>query len=86
LNLAIAHMHLANWDDAQAELKDAQLADGSGVSAGTVAYLTGLCLEAVGRTPDAQAAFTKAAAAPLARLSAEGPLVAPLAQQKLQRR
>lgn len=86
LNLAIALMRLGNWDEAQTELKDAQFADGPGVSAGTVAYLNGLCLEAVGRTADAQAAFTKAAAAPLARLSAEGPLVAPLAQQKLQPR
>jgi len=85
LNLAVAHMHLGNWDDAQAELKETQLADGAGVSAGTVAYLTGLCLEAVGRAPDAQAAFTKAAAAGQARLSADGPLVAPLAQQKIRR-
>jgi hypothetical protein len=86
LNLAIAHMHLGNWEDAQAELKDAQFAEGPGVSAGSIAYLTGLCLEAVGRAADAQAAFAKAAAAPLSRLSAEGPLVAPLAQQKLQTR
>jgi hypothetical protein len=85
LNLAIVDMRLGNWDDAQTALADAHLADGSGVSAGTVAYLSGLCYEAVGKTPEAQAAFTKAAAAPQARLSLEGPLVAPLARQKLAR-
>jgi membrane-associated protease RseP (regulator of RpoE activity) len=83
VNLAIVHMRLGNWDDAQAELKLAQLPDGPGVSAGTVSYLTGLCLEAAGRAAEARAAFTKAAASPLARLSTDGPLVAPLAQQKL---
>jgi hypothetical protein len=85
LNLAIVHMRLGNWEEAQTELKDAQLPDGAGVSAGTVAYLTGLCLDSVGRTADARVAFTKAAAAPLARLANDGPLIAPLAQQKLQR-
>jgi hypothetical protein len=85
VNLAIVHMRLGSWDAAQAELKLAELPDGPGVSAGTVAYLTGLCLEATGRTAEAQAAFTKAAASPLARLSSDGPLVAPLAQQKLRR-
>jgi tetratricopeptide (TPR) repeat protein len=86
LNLAIVHMRLGNWDDAQGELKEADLPDGAGVSAGTVAYLTGLCLEATGRAADAQAAFTKAAASTSARLANDGPLVAVLAQQKLQRR
>jgi membrane-associated protease RseP (regulator of RpoE activity) len=85
VNLAIVNMRLGNWDEAQKELALAQLPDGPGVSAGTVAYLTGLCLEATGRTADAQAAFTKAAASPLARLSTDGPLVAPLAQQKIRR-
>ena len=86
LNLAIVHMRLANWDEALAELKETQLPDGAGVSAGTVAYLTGLCLDAQGRPTDAQAAFSKAAAATSARLGNDGPLVAVLAQQKLQRR
>jgi hypothetical protein len=86
LNLAIVHMRLANWDEALAELKETQLPDSSGVSAGTVAYLTGLCLDAQGRPADAQAAFTKAAAATSARLGNDGPLIAVLAQQKLQRR
>lgn len=85
INLAIVQMRLGNWADAQAALATVQLPDGAGVSAGTVAYLTGLCLDAQGRTADARAAYTKAAASPQARLSYEGPLVAPLAQQKLRR-
>jgi len=86
VNLAIVHMRLGNWEDAQAELANVKLADGPGVSAGTVAYLTGLCLEALGRAVEAQAAFTRAAAATQARLSHDGPLIAPLAQQKLRAR
>ena len=86
LNLAIVDMHLGNYDDAETALGDAHLADGSGVSAGTVAYLSGVCLEALGKSAEAQAAFTKAAAATQARLSVEGPLVAPLARQRLAHR
>lgn len=85
LNLAIAHMRLGNWDEALAALKDVQLPEGAGVSAGTIAYLTGLAHEGAGRTADAQAAFAKAAAATQARLGADGPLVAPLAQAKARR-
>ena len=85
LNLAIVDMRLGNWDDAVTALANAQLPDGAGVSSGTVAYLTGLSLEAAGRAADARAAFTKAAAVPLARLGTDGPLIAPLAQQKLLR-
>ena len=85
LNLAIAHMRLGNWDEALNAMKDVQLPEGAGVSAGTIAYLTGLAHEGAGRVADAQAAFTKAAAATLARLGAEGPLVAPLAQAKIRR-
>ncbi len=86
INLALVHMRLGNWDDALAALKDVQMLDGPGVSAGTVSYLNGLAFEALGRAPDAQAAFTKAAASPQARLWYEGPLVAPLARAKLQNR
>lgn len=86
LNLAIVHMGLGNWDDALAALGTVRLPDGSGVSAGTVAYLTGLCHEALANPVEAQAAFKRAAASPEARLSQEGPLVAPLAQRKLQGR
>jgi len=86
IGLAIVQMRLGNWEDALAALKDVQLPDGPGVSAGTVAYLNGLALEGLGRTTDAQAAFTKASALPQARLWFEGPLVAPLAKAKLQNR
>lgn len=85
LNLAIAHIRLGNWDEALTALQATKLPEGPGVSAGTIAYLTGLVLTELGRTADAQAAFTRAAAAPESRLSFEGPLVAPLAQQKLRR-
>jgi PDZ domain/PEGA domain len=83
LNLAIVQMRLSNWDEALAALKTAELPDGVGVSAGTIAYLTGLCQEATGRTADARSSFTKAAAATGARLWSDGPLVAPLARLKL---
>lgn len=86
INLAIVHLKLGSWDDALAALKDVQLPDGAGVSAGTVTYLNGLALEGLGRTSDAQAAFTKAATSPQARLWFEGPLVAPLATARLQTR
>jgi hypothetical protein len=86
IGLALVHMRLANWEDALAALKDVQLAEGSGVSSGTVAYLNGLILEALGRTTDAQAAFAQAAAQAQARLWFEGPLVAPLAKAKIQNR
>jgi hypothetical protein len=85
LNLAIVDMHLGNYDDAQAALADAHLPEGTGVSAGTVAYLSGVCLEALGKSAEAQAQFTKAAASTQARLSLEGPLVAPLARQRMAR-
>jgi hypothetical protein len=83
VNLAIVMMRLGNWEDALVELGAAKLPDGPGVSAGTVAYLTGRCEEALGHAANATAAYTKAAASPKARLSSEGPLVAPLALQKL---
>jgi tetratricopeptide (TPR) repeat protein len=83
LNLAVVHLRLGNWDDALAALGRVQLPDGAGVSAGTVAYLRGLCLEGAGRTSEARTAFGTAAEATEARLSSEGPLVAPLARAKL---
>jgi tetratricopeptide (TPR) repeat protein len=83
VNLAIAHLRLGNYAEAEAALRAAELPDGPGVSAGTVAYLLGLCLEAMGRTADARAVFTKASEATEARLSHNGPLIAPLARQKI---
>ena len=86
LNLAVVQMHLSNWDDALTTLNNVKLPEGAGVSAGTVTYFIGLCQEALGRTADARAAFTKAAASTEARVSQDGPLVAPLAQRRLQNR
>jgi tetratricopeptide (TPR) repeat protein len=85
MNLGIAQMRLGNWEEAIAAFEQTKLPDGPGVSAGTVAYLLGLSYEALGRSNDAQAAFKRAAAAVEARLSFDGPLIAPLAQQKLRR-
>ena len=85
-NLGLVHMRLGNWEEALAAFAQTTLPDGPGVSAGTVAYFTGLCHEQTGRALEAQAAFTKAAAAAQARLWHDGPLVAPLAKLKLQRR
>ncbi len=83
LNLAVVHLRLGNWDDALAALGRVSLPEGSGVSAGTVAYLRGLSLEGAGRASEARTAFAAAAEATDARLSSEGPLVAPLARAKL---
>ena len=83
LNLAIVNVRLGNFEEAFRQLQDVKLPDGPGVSSGTVAYLSGLCSEALGRSGEATEAFKRAAAIPLARLSDEGLLIAPLAQQKL---
>jgi hypothetical protein len=83
LNLAVVHIRLANWDLALRELEQVSLPDGPGVSAGTVAYLTGLSLTAVNRLSDAQSAFEQAVAAAGSQLYLGGPPVAPLAQQRL---
>jgi tetratricopeptide (TPR) repeat protein len=83
LNLAIALIRLGNWDDALAALDQVKLDDGPGVSTGTVSYLRGLALEGAGRGAEARAAFTEAASAASARLGSDGPLIAPLARQKL---
>lgn len=83
LNLAIVLLRLGSYDEALQALGQARMGDGPGVSAGTVAYLRGLALEGVGRTAEAQAAFTEAAAAEGARLGIDGPLVAPLARAKI---
>ena len=86
LNLAIVHMRLSNWTEADSTLAQVQLPEGRGVSAGTIAYLRGRCLEELGRIVEAQAQYTAAAAANDARLWNDGPLVAPLALQRLQAR
>ncbi len=83
LNLGIAHLSLGDWDEALDMLRQVELPDGPGVSGGTVAYLMGLCYEALSRSADARAAFTRAAGVADSTLWFEGPLVAPLAQQRL---
>jgi tetratricopeptide (TPR) repeat protein len=83
LNLAVVLLRVGSFDEALQSLGQARLEDGPGVSSGTVAYLRGLALEGLGQTADAQAAFAEAAGAPEARLGLDGPLVAPLARQKM---
>ena len=83
LNLAIAHIRLTNWDNALRELEQVSLPDGPGVSAGTVAYLTGVCLTEVSQLTAAQEAFRIAVAAVDGQLFIGGPPVAVLAQQRL---
>jgi hypothetical protein len=83
LNLAVVELRLGNYSGALEALGRVQLEAGPGVAAGTVAYLRGLSLEAAGRTSEARAAFTTAAEAAEARLSSEGPLIAPLARARL---
>ena len=82
LNLAIAHIRLTNWDLAIRELEQVSLPDGSGVAAGTVDYLLGLCLTEISRLTDAQAAFRRAATTD-SHLFIGGPPVAALAEQRL---
>jgi len=83
VNLAVVLLRLGNWDEALQSLGQAGLQDGVGVSGGTVAYLRGLALEGMGRMAEAQSAFSEAAADPTARLGRDGPLVAPIAREKL---
>jgi tetratricopeptide (TPR) repeat protein len=83
LNLAIIQLRLGNPDEALKTLQEVTLPEGPGVSSATVIYLTGLALEALGRTADARAAFTKAAAATEGRLSADGPTIASMAATRL---
>jgi hypothetical protein len=85
VSLAIVHKQLGNWKQALKALEDveAHATDGTMISAGTIAYLKGLCLEKLDRDAEAQSEFRKAAAARAARLDGTGPLVWPLAQVKL---
>jgi hypothetical protein len=84
LNLAIVEMRLGRWREAAGNLEQLKLPDGPGVSSGTVAYLMGLCYEALGRRAEATASFTTAAKSDESALSSHGPHTAPLAQERLQ--
>jgi len=83
LNLAIAEMCVENWEEALGDLEQVTLPDRPGVSAGTVAYLIGLCHEALGQAAEARAAFERAAAATDSTLGINGPPVPLLAREKL---
>jgi hypothetical protein len=84
LNLAIVQMRLGRWGEAAGNLEQLRLPDGPGVSSGTVAYLLGLCYDAVGRRADAVKSFTTATKSADSMLSMRGPRTAALAQEKLQ--
>ena len=83
LNVAVTHIQLGDWEEACRMLDDVDLPDSTGVSAGTVAYLTGLCLEGIGRLDAARAAFGRAAEATGSTLAVDGPDVSLLARRKL---
>ena len=83
LNLAVAHIRLRNWDRALRELGQVALPAGGGVSAGTVSYLTALCLLETGQLVAAEAALRRAAAAGESVLFVGGPRVSVLARQRL---
>ena len=83
LNLAVAHIRLENWDRALRELDRLELPEGPGVSAGTVSYLSALCLLATGQLSAAESALRRAAAAEQSVLFPGGPSVSVLARQRL---
>jgi len=65
-------------------LNEVALPDGPGVSAGTVRYLEGVCLEKLNRPEDARRSFELAAGAAEATLwTNDGPPVAERAQRRL---
>lgn len=84
LNLAVAHMRLQNWERALRELGQVALPAGGGVSAGTVSYLTALCLLETSQMVAAESALRRAAAAGESVLFVGGPRVSALARQRLE--
>ena len=83
LNLAVAHIRLRNWDRALRELGQVALPAGGGVSAGTVSYLTALCLLETGQMAAAESALRRAVAASESVLYVGGPRVSALARRRL---
>lgn len=86
LNLGRAYLHFGKPDRALEVFREAALPAGPGVSQGTLAYLTGLCLLRLGPVyiPEAIQAFTQALQSPGSTLlGPQGPPVAPLAQSTL---
>lgn len=87
LNLARAYLHYGKPGRALEILRDATLPKKPGVSAGTLAYLTGICLSRLGSVYISEAiqAFNQALQDPGATLMGpDGPPVAPLARAALQ--
>ena len=82
LNVAAALARVENWSEARLELQRVKLADGPGVSNGTVQYLLGLCADRLGNRAEAEAAW-KAAAASEGLLTEDGPSVKELAETRL---
>ena len=83
LNRAVVHIRLQNWDRALRDLAQVALPAGRGVSAGTVSYLTALCLLEASQLSAAEAALRRAIAAEESVLFGGGPRVRPLAQRRL---
>jgi hypothetical protein len=86
LNLAVALMRAGNWNEARSELDKVELKDlaqGEGVSRGTVQYYVGLCLDALGSPAEADVAYKAAASSRGATLTTGGLLIEPLAREKL---
>lgn len=82
LNLAVALARVGNWAEARQELQKVKLAEGPGVSTGTVQYLLGVAAERMGNLAEAESAW-RAAAATGALLTEDGPSVKELAEQRL---
>jgi hypothetical protein len=82
LNLAVALARVGAWTEARQELQRVKIAEGPGVSSGTVQYLLGLAAERMGNTAEAESAW-RAAAATSALLTEDGPMVKELAEQRL---
>jgi len=86
LNYAVVLMRVESWAEAKTQLDQVDLPDlkaGEDISRGTVQYYLGLCLDRLGRPDDADTAYRAAIASPGALLTADGPLVKSLAEQKL---
>jgi len=82
LNLAAALVRVEAFNAAREELLRIKMADGPGVSNGTVQYLLGLSAERLGNMSEAQSAY-KAAASSDALLTEDGPAVRDLAEARL---
>ena len=83
LNLAVALARVGAWTEARLELQRVRLADGPGVSNGTVQYLLGLAEDRMGNIAEAEAAW-KLAAQTTALETEDGLPVKDLAEARLQ--